>query len=182
MLRVKDDIGFKTTWTIHRFKNDENGFIAESLRHGMSMAEALRLFKENFVGSETWQHNLALNEGIGEALDLIFGLGTPTAFDGTSGYLGVGDSATAADATQTGLQAATNKSYVVFDDNYPARTAQTVEVRSTFGSAVGNHGWQEFTIVNGDEDTHKHLNRKVQDKGTKASEETWTLSLSITLA
>ena len=177
----KDHVSWKAKWNLTKFKDADNK-IAETLQAGASTYQIISENPEAFLGSESWEHNLALNEGLGELIDLAFGLGSPTAFDGTAGYLGVGDSATAASASQTGLQAATNKTYVVFDDSYPARTNQTVECRATFGSAVGNHGWQEFTIANGDSDAAKNLNRKVEDKGTKASGESWTLSLSITFS
>lgn len=178
MSKINDQIGWKTTWQIQKFL-DPHDEISAALKHGLSIVEALSKYKASFLGTENWVSNVALNEGLGELIDLAFGLGTPTAFDGTTGYLGVGDSATAADPTDTGLIAATNKTYVVFDDNYPARTNQTVEARATFGSAVGNHGWQEFTVANGADNTAKNLNRKVADKGTKVSGETWVALVSL---
>lgn len=178
---TQDNVSWKSKWSITRF-NDPTGEIAAALQAGKSMTEALAEYKDSFLGSEQWEHNVALNEGLQELINLAFGIGSPTAFDATAGYLGAGDSDTAAAASQTGLQAATNKTYVVFDDNYPARTNQTVECRATFGSAVGNHAWKEFTIANGNSDAAVNLNRKVEDKGTKASGESWTLSLSITFS
>jgi hypothetical protein len=109
-------------------------------------------------------------------------LGTPTKWDSTNARLGVGDSNTAAAATQTGLQAETNKTYKAMDANYLQRSNQTVEWRATFGSSDANYAWEEFTVVNAADDSEKNLNRKVASKGTKASGETWTLSLQITFS
>jgi hypothetical protein len=93
----------------------------------------------------------------------------------------VGDSSAAESATQTGLQG-TNKTFKAMDTGYPQRTDQTGEWRATFGAADANHGWQEFTVVNAADDAGKNLNRKVADKGSKASGETWTASLKITFS
>jgi len=126
--------------------------------------------------------NMLLNEGIGELLDLACGLGTPTAFSNANAYIGVGDSVTAEAATQTDLQAASNKTYKAMAATYPQRSAQTVTWRAVFGSADANYAWQEFSVANASSGTGTNLNRKVSNQGTKASGQTWTLDLAITLS
>lgn len=113
--------------------------------------------------------------------DIICGLGTPTKWDNTNARLGVGDDATAPSATQTGLLG-TNKAFKGMDSGYPSRSAQTAEWRATFGSTEGNFAWEEYTVVNAADDTGDNLNRTTSSKGTKASGETWTLSLKITFS
>jgi peroxiredoxin len=107
---------------------------------------------------------------------------TGSAWDNTHAYLGVGDSATAAVATQTGLQAATNKTYKAMDSTFPTRATQVCTWQATFASGDANYSWQEYTVVNASSDTGKNLNRVCADKGTKASGETWTLQLAITFS
>ena len=181
MEKTNDKICWIAKWRINKF-HDPADEIARSLQNGLSTEEALNRFSEAFVCSETIEANLALNEGLGELIDLICGLGSPTKWDNANARLGVGDSNTAADATQTGLQAATNKTFKAMDESWPQRTNQTVEWRATFGSSEANFNWQEYTIVNASTDAGKNLNRKVADKGTKVSGETWTLSLQITFS
>jgi hypothetical protein len=181
MEKSNDEIGWKAQWRIDKFR-DPTGDVAQALQRGLPMTKALKLHGDAYLGKVEWTANLALNEGLAELIDLSFGLGTPTAFDDTNGYLGVGDSNTVASATQTGLQAASNKLYKVFDETYPDRTDQTVEARATFGSAEANFAWEEYTLANGNSDSAKNLNRKVESKGTKSSGETWTLSLQITFS
>ena len=181
MEKASDSVCWKTRWRIDKFKDPENR-VSKALRHGLSMTEALRLYSEEYVGKVEWNANIALNEGLSELIDLAFGLGSPTAFDDSNGYLGVGDSDIAASASQTGLQAITNKLYKVFDATYPVRTDQTVEARATFGSAEANFAWEEYTLANGNSDSDVNLNRKVESKGTKSPGETWTLSLQITFS
>lgn len=125
--------------------------------------------------------NLLLNEGIQLLEDLLIGAGG-TAYNNANSYIGVGDSATAADATQTGLQAVTNKLYKAMEATYPSRLAQKITFRSVFGSADANFAWNEFTAANGIDDTAINLNRKVSAQGTKASGQTWTLDLEITIS
>lgn len=125
--------------------------------------------------------NLGLNEGLQEMINLLVGAGTPTAYDNTNARLGVGDSTTAAAATQTDLQAATNKLYKAMDATYPTVAAQTITFRSTFGSAEANWAWEEYTVDNG-ATAAKNLNRKVSSLGTKLSGSTWVLDLQITFS
>jgi len=126
--------------------------------------------------------NLLLNEGITEFLNLLTG-GSATAFSNANAKLGVGDSATAAAATQTALQGAANKLYKAMEAGYPQVSNQSVVFRSVFGSTDANFAWEEFSAMNGaDETTAKNLNRKVSAQGTKASGQTWQLDLTVTFS
>lgn len=122
--------------------------------------------------------NLLLNEGITEMLALLIGTGG-TAFSNANARIGVGDSSTAAVATQTDLQG-TNKVYKAMDATYPQVSGQTVTFRATFTGEEANFAWREITADNGPT-AAKNLNRKVQNMGTKVSPASWTASLSITI-
>jgi len=125
--------------------------------------------------------NIGLNEGIAEWIDLACGLGTPTAYNNANAQTGVGDSTASEAATQTDLQAATNKTYKGMDATYPSRSGQTVSFRSTYGSADANYAWQEFIVRNG-ATALKDIIRKVSAQGTKASGQTWELTIQITMS
>lgn len=127
--------------------------------------------------------NLLLNSGIADVLDLLAGTAAPTAFNAASAYLGVGDSATAAVATQTNLQAATNLAFAAMDATYPSRSAQTTSWQATFGSAAANFAWNEFCISSGSTNSTGHkLNRLVSAQGTKTAGQSWVLKLTVTLS
>jgi len=177
---VNEGLKLKTNWRIIKF-SDPDGSIAAQARKGASIEQLVKAYLKNYLGIETIKGNVGLNEGIAEVLDLAFGLGSPTTFNTTTGRIGVGDSSAGEDPTQTGLQASTNKAFVLFDDTYPSRTNQTVTVRSTFGAGVGTFAWNEFTVTNGVDDTAKNLNRKVSAKGTKAAGESWIAEVAIAL-
>lgn len=68
------------------------------------------------------------------------------------------------------------------EPGYPSRSAQTVTWRAVFGTSTGNFAWQEFTVANGNSDAADNLNRVVSNQGTKASGQTWTVDVSITLS
>jgi hypothetical protein len=176
---VKDGLKFKTLWTIYKWK-DPKDEISAFLQHGGKIEDAISLFGKPF-GIESIEGNLALNEGIGELLDLICGLGSPTKWDSTHAYLGVGENSTTEAATQTGLQGSTT-TFKGMDSTFPSRSGQTVTWQATFGSGDANIHWQEYTVVNASSDTGKNLNRKVQDKSTKVTGESWTLVLQLTPA
>lgn len=180
MENLSEKIGWHARWRIDKFHDPENK-IARALRAGLSVFDAQQLFRNAYLGFEEFEANIALNEGLQELIDLICGLGSPTKWDNANARLGVGDSNTAESASQTGLQGA-SKAFKAMDSGYPQRSGQTCEWRATFGPAEANFSWQEFTVVNAADDSGKNLNRKVADKGTKTSGETWTLSLQITFS
>jgi hypothetical protein len=125
--------------------------------------------------------NCLLNEGITELWTLACSTGA-TKWDASNAHLGVGDSASAAVASQTGLLASSNKLYKAMDSPYPIITDQTVTFRSTFTSLEANFAWNEISISNTTDDTGKNLNRKVQAMGTKAEGTTWVGTLALLLA
>lgn len=129
-------------------------------------------------------NNILLNAGITRLLNLLTGAGG-TAYNATNSRIGVGDSTTAATASQTDLQAATNKFYQLVSST-PGVSAQTVTFVAAFGSADGNFAWQEWGIDNGTTSNTTGvapmLNRKVVSMGTKSSGSTWTLTVTITIS
>lgn len=161
---IADVIHPRPVWTITKFADD--GAFTRGEHYEEKVVEG----------------NLLLNEGITEFLNLLTG-GAGTAFSSANARLGVGDSTTAAAATQTALQASTNKLYKTMEAGYPQVSNQSVVFRSVFGSAEANFAWEEFSVMNGsDESTARNLNRKVSSQGTKASGQTWQLDLTITFS
>lgn len=164
MNAIAEVINSRPVWTVTKFKDDR---AFERGEH----------YEKNVING-----NLLLNEGITEFLNLLTG-GAATAFSNANARLGVGDSTVAAAATQTALQASTNKLYKTMEAGYPAVTNQSVTFRSVFGSAEANFAWEEFSVMNGaDETTARNLNRRVSAQGTKASGQTWQLDLTITFS
>jgi hypothetical protein len=122
--------------------------------------------------------NCLLNSGIDEMWDLICG-DSADHFNEAGAQIGVGDSTTAADATQTDLQAATNKTYKGMDEGYPTSTSQKATFKASFGASEANYAWNEWVVKQST--SGKCLNRKVESLGTKSGG-TWTLQVEITLA
>ena len=134
------------------------------------------------VNRQEFDHNCLLNEGITALLNLLGGI-AETAFSNANAYIGVGDSSTAADATQTGLQAAgANHYHQAMDAGYPTVTNQTITFRSTFATGNANFAWEEITVVNAATDAGDNLNRKTQAMGTKTNAVSRVASVAITIA
>lgn len=133
---------------------------------------------------EEYKGNLLLNAGITRLLNLLAGAGG-TAYNAANTRVGVGDSTTAAVASQTSLQAATNKLYKLVSSG-PTVSSQTITWVATFGASDANYAWEEWVIDNGTADsttvTAPALNRKVQTMGTKASGSVWTFTVNITVS
>lgn len=139
--------------------------------------------------------NLLMYGGASCQWQTLMGNGTTTAgqaltyFSNAQAAIGVGDSTTAAAATQTNLQAATNKLRKAMDATYPTHTdgvvsgAATATYRSTFATGDANYAWQEWGVFNSATDgTGRMLNRKVESLGTKTSAAAWTFTVALTLA
>lgn len=131
--------------------------------------------------------NLLMYGGASALWDLLTAGGNVTAFSNANAHIGVGDSSTAAAATQTDLQAATNKDRQPMESGYPTHTDGTtsgsheVTFRSVWGSAEGNFAWNEWGVFNA-ATAGRMLNRKVENLGTKAAGTTWTLTVTIGLS
>ena len=123
--------------------------------------------------------NLLLNAGADEIWDLICGTGTPTKYDASNAWLGVGDSATAAAAAQSNLQGS-NKKWNAMEATYPQTSSQQAVFRASFAGGDANYQWNEWGIMNAS-GSGVMLNRKVENLGTKVSG-TWQLSCTITLS
>jgi hypothetical protein len=144
---------------------------------------------------EETEGNLLMYGGASLLIQYSLGNGTTTAdqtltyLNNTRAALGVGDSTTAAAATQNDLQAATNKLRVGMDATYPLHTDGTASgnaswsLRSTFSTAQANWAWQEWIVANSaTAATGRALNRKVESLGTKTSAAAWTFTVTLTLA
>jgi hypothetical protein len=122
--------------------------------------------------------NCLLNTGIDEMWDLIVG-DSANHFNNASAQVGVGDSSTAAAASQTDLQAATNKTYKSMESGYPTSTTQKANFKASFGASDANYVWNEWVVKQAT--SAKCLNRKVESLGTKSGG-TWTLEVNVTLS
>ncbi len=161
----------KTKWIIRRYRS------ADYDKYGINA----KPFHPTLPPVSVIDGNLLLNEGIAVLIDLLTGE-SATAFSEANAYIGVGDSTTAAEATQTGLQAAVNKLWKGMETGYPTNASQKVTFRAVFDSAEANYAWQEFTVSNASDDTGDNLNRKVEDEGTKTVGQTWTVDVEITFS
>ena len=125
--------------------------------------------------------NLGLNEGIQKAWDLIIDGTTTSPYDNATAQTGVGDSNAAVAATQTDLQAASNKAYKGMLATFPSRSAQTVTFKSDYISGEAEFAWEEYIVRNGATDL-KDLIRALNSQGVKPAAVTWTLQIDISIA
>lgn len=137
--------------------------------------------------------NLLTYGGASNLIECLIGNGTGTGsldltyFNNGNAYLGVGDSSSAVAATQTDLQAATNKLRKAMEATYPQHTdgttstAASVVWKSSFSTVQANYAWNEIALFNASTGG-RMLNRKLVSLGTKTSADTWTLTLTATLA
>jgi hypothetical protein len=102
-----------------------------------------------------------------------------TPFNNANSYIGVGDSTTAFAASQTDLQAATNKMRKAMDATYPSGAANVITFRSTFATTDANWAWQEWGIFNASS-AGTMLSRKVESLGTKTNTQTWQFTTTLT--
>lgn len=173
-MEIRDSLKWHCHLTIRKF-------------HGDSTADA-DLFETVEIDG-----NLLMYGGASCLWQCLIGNGTGTAaqtltfFNNGNAYLGVGDSSTAEAATQTDLQAASNKLRKAMDATYPQHTdattsgAATITFRSTFATSDANFAWAEWATFNGSSGG-RMLNRKVAALGTKTSAATWQLTVTISIS
>jgi len=106
---------------------------------------------------------------------------SPTFLSNANAFLGVGDSSTAFVASQTDLQAATNKQRKAMDATYPQRSSNVITFRSLFGTADANFAWNEHGVFNA-ASSGTMWGRKVESLGTKVNTQSWLLTVSVTVA
>lgn len=157
---IQEKLHWDVKWMITKYLNDED--------RKNNRPYAVEKFKSNML----------LSEGINEMLDLLIGAAA-TAYSNANAELGVGNSSAATATSQTDLQGGSTK-WKGMEATYPQVSGRTVTFKSEFGSTEANFLWHEFSVRNGSS-ADKNLNRRVTNKGTKASGETWTLTLTITI-
>lgn len=104
-----------------------------------------------------------------------------TSYANANAHLGVGDSSTAFNVSQTDLVAASNKLRKAMDATYPQRSSGVLTFRSTFGTSDANYAWAEIGVFNASS-SGTMLCRVVQSHGTKASGDTWVLTHQVTVS
>ena len=132
-----------------------------------------------FTGREE-AHNIFLTTGINEIWKLATGQSANT-FSNAQATIGIGDSATAANAAQSDLQAATNKFYRAMDATYPTVPASgAIQFRSTFGLTEANYVWNEFVVKQAT--SFICFDRGVSAMGTKANGTIWVATVTLSIA
>jgi hypothetical protein len=103
-----------------------------------------------------------------------------TPFNATHTYLGVGDSTTAFDPSQTDLQAPSNKLRQLVS-TAPVRVGAAITFTCSFTTAQANWVWNENGIFNAASGSTM-LTRKVETLVTKTSATTATFTKVLTIA
>jgi hypothetical protein len=107
----------------------------------------------------------------------VMGETTYNVFSNANAHIGVGNGTTAFDVAQTDLQGA-SKTRKAMESGYPTRSGAQLTFRSVFGTSDANYAWEEVGIFNASS-AAQMLSRKVENKGTKASGATWTVTVTL---
>lgn len=174
---VKDFVKLTPRWKLTKFK-DPYGWIAKMMGAGLDPEIIHNLMGQDPYAVDLIPGNVALKQGIFNIIGLIAN-SSGTKWSSALAKLGIGNSVTAASASQTALLG--SHIYVGMDAGYPTRTSTTVKWRGTASGTVGNISWQEYTVSTTATNTGINLNRKVLSKGTKAAGESWSLELQVTI-
>jgi hypothetical protein len=176
---LSERLFYKTEWIIRRYLNEEmyeRGIPTEVPDTNGPIGAML-------PAESVIKGNKLLNSGIAAIQDLICGIAAPTKWDAGNARIGVGDNATAANETQTGLLAAVgNQAYNTCTATFPSRNNTTLTWQAAFTGAVANYSWQEFTVTNAGNNTGNSINRVANNQGTKINGQVWTVSVQLTLS
>lgn len=179
-----DPMKWTVTATVASWSAEQVSELSAELGREPTAAELAERFDPELSRSEG---NMLVNAGLAHMMNRVIGAAAQ-ALDNTHLRLGVGDSATAEAATQTDVQAATNKYWQVMDATYPTAAGGVITARATFAGAEANFNWNEWALDVATAGTaaagttvNTMINRKVQAFGTKASGEVRQLTITITL-
>lgn len=123
--------------------------------------------------------NMLLTNGVNLLWQLVCAAGG-AALNATNTYIAVGDATTTAAASQTDLQAATNRLRKQVSAA-PVISANTVTFSATFGTSDANFAWSEVGVANASSGGVM-LNRFVTNLGTKSSASSWSINVTVTIA
>jgi hypothetical protein len=118
------------------------------------------------------------DKGVIAAASLFIGDGLVSAFNSSNARIGVGDSSTAFAASQTDLQAATNK-FRKLVDSAPVRSNNSVDFTSTFTTSEANFAWNEMALFNSSSGDYMATRRTLSGFGTKTSSDTWIVTITV---
>jgi hypothetical protein len=107
----------------------------------------------------------------------IINNGSPTFYDASNAHLGVGNSTTAFNASQTDLVGASKFRELV--NAAPGLATNVITFVATFETGDANFAWEEVGVFN-HASAGTMLCRVVQSLGTKASGD-WTLTHTVTV-
>lgn len=170
-----EPIRWRAQWTVDKFHGDISGV-------DVTTPDAPAPYE-----SIEQEGNLLMYGGASALWDLLIGAGNVSAFNNTNAHIGVGDDTTAASATQTDLQASTNKVRAAQTTSFPSHTdgttsaAASITFKSQFTTGDGNFTWNEWAVFNASSGG-RMLNRKVSSLGTKTVADTWNFTVTFTLA
>ena len=170
-MSVKDQLGHHIVYRVEKFKAKNSEEIKE---------KKLKPFDVAISDPIAIDLNCLLNEGITELINLIAGLGTPTAWDNTNARLGVGTDATAPIPAQTGIIA--NPVYKAMNGGYPQISGQDCVWQADFIDGEAEQAWNEESISNEATDAGDNLCRQNTALGTKPAGQTWRLTATITFS
>jgi len=158
---------------------DPVGNIAQLSKKGVSIETLKEKYNNKLINEKIIRGNIFLLEGINFIWKAVCGEIT-IPFDHEHAHIGVGDGTEPADPSQKGLVGA-NKCYAPMDEGYPKIENERIIFRATFDPTMANFTWNEWTIANGSSDDAINLNRKVESLGTKRNDQSWIVTVSLSI-
>ena len=166
-----------------------HGFDVDEWRakYGKEEGEARFALEARPSGLAVARWNVLSTAGANLLLTALTSATNSTPFNTANAALGVGDSSTAAVASQTNLIAGTNAYRQVMDATYPIIATNQATFRISVGTSNANFAWQEFGAFSGvgtgsPPTGGTMLNRAVSSLGTKSNSASWVFTMTFSLA
>lgn len=184
---MEESVKWKCRYRIQKYNSD-----IEEYFKAFGSSEGLRRFLEENPPSEDIERDGNLLMTLGAA-SIWTALTSSTAatgpFAASTAAIGVGDSTTAASASQSNLQASFNAYRAPMNSGFPAVVNNTVQFQASFGASVANFAWNEWGVFSevgsgSPPAGGVMLNRAVPSGGlgVKSTNSTWILSVTLSLS
>lgn len=185
----REGLGWKAHALVEKWDDDQVAWVTRKTGIVAPEGGLLARYSDPYEVTEE-AGNLLTTAGLTRICSLIVAAGGQ-GLTNTATRLGVGNSATAATAGDTDLNAAAgagNRYFMTMDATFPSASAAVITAKATFATGDANFAWQEWgldigtpTVSAGTTVNAVLLNHKVASLGTKVSG-SWALTVTVTLS
>ena len=169
-----DKLKWRTVSVIQKWYDPDNE-IADAIRSGkITIEDAKRLYKKNFLGEYVKYGNIILDNGATVILQLLTGASGVNPYNNAYAQICISNNNSSPSPSMTNLDG-TQSACLPMNSGYPSVSGNTATFQATASTSQANFCWYMWGLYNGS----TYLNAVQVNMGTKTSNETWTITVKL---